>query len=170
MNSRRLGAIVIVILSISLFVVVRSTYARYTTTASNSKDIKVSKWLIKVNSSNVTTSDHSFDIGEIKWDNTGIKATSGTIAPGMSGVFYIVIDASDTNVVCDYEVVIDKDKLPDFISLDTDNEYTGTLKLHEVKKIAFKIKWEDSDNDTDIASQNKEFKIPVTVNVKQHID
>ena len=170
MNSRRLGIVVIIVLCLCLFMVVRNTYSRYNTVTTSDNKVKVAKWLVKVNDSVITSTNREFDIGEIAWDKNGVEAAPGTIAPGMSGTMQIVIDSSDTNVLCDYEIIIDKDKLPDYISLDSMNEYTGNLKMHEVKTVKLKIAWNETDNDNDKGINTEEFKIPVTVNVKQHIN
>ncbi len=170
MNSRRLGIVVIIVLCLCLFMVVRNTYSKYNTVTTSDNKVKVAKWLVKVNDSVITSNDHEFDLGEIAWDNNGVEAAPGTIAPGMSGTISIVIDASDTNVLCDYEIIINKDKLPEYITLDNMNEYTGSLKMNEVKTIKLKIAWKDTETDNDIGINSQEFKIPVTVNVKQHIN
>ena len=170
MNGRRLGIVFIIVLSLCLFMIVRNTYSKYNTISTSDNKVKVAKWLVKVNSSYVTSSEHSFDIGEIAWENNGVDALPGTIAPGMSGIMSIVIDSSEANVLCDYEIIIDEDKLPEYISLSGLNEYTGSLNLHEVRTVKLRISWKETASDTDIGINSEEFKIPVTVNVKQHID
>lgn len=92
----------IISLFISLFLV-QNTYAKYQTTATETANMQIARWKIKVNNQDITSnSTIANTITPIFSGNENTK--DGVIAPRSEGYFDIVIDTTDIDVSFRYEI------------------------------------------------------------------
>lgn len=97
LNKKILIGIVLIGIIASIFLGI--TFSKYTTTVTGNGETEVAKWSFKVN-------DSTEEFATIKLADTYDKTTllNGKIAPGTSGSFDLVIDATDAEVGVEYEV------------------------------------------------------------------
>lgn len=118
-------------------------------------------------------------------DNPNVVA--GKIAPGVKAVADIEVDLTDTKVPVDIITTVDDSELFKGLQLtakiDNENYELGTTKTIELenksgftqkngkKIITLELKWENNSNDLDtiIGTLGGSIKLPITVEVKQHI-
>jgi hypothetical protein len=158
-----------------------TTYAIYKSSATGEATVGTAAWVIKVNGSDIVTTDtFTFGASDITW-NPHVSQVSGKIAPGDTGTITFEIDAtgSEVNVAYDVEVgdikignnVIDNDEID--VVLDPND--TGTLAYaasNMKKNVTLNVVWNAVDSttqnplDVDIAAET--LTIPVTVTVRQN--
>lgn len=101
--------IYIMLFFLSLFCsifIIKSTYAKYATSADGDASIKIARWKILVNNQDIQkNSDLTSIIKPIFEGNDNIA--SGVIAPTSEGYFDILIDATNTDVSFKYEISTD---------------------------------------------------------------
>jgi len=153
------------------------TYSLFFSSTKNNDSLKIARWVVKVNSKNVTESqDHTFTFDELIFDENS-SVEDGMFAPGVSATLPITIDARESDVDVDYEIVIDEEYVPVNKAIKIENlpikgtlsRKSGIVNINDVKLV-----WEDiSDNDeedTSFAINNDSFKIPIVINLRQHVD
>lgn len=107
MNKKKIFIIAGIVALILLSFVSGSTFAKYLTESTTSATLEVAKWSVTqeflVNGKSVTTSDN------VNLANTYDSSTlvNGKIAPGTSGDFKVVIDATGTETGINYQVKFD---------------------------------------------------------------
>ena len=156
--------------------IVAITYSKFFSSSNSNSNLKVARWVVKVNNNVVTKKEHTFTFDEIVFDeNKNVEA--GMFAPGVSAKLPITIDASEADVAVDYEVIISPDYVPVNSAIKIKNvPIKGTIPVDgDVVNIDnLKIVWEDMEGndstDTQFAVNTDLFKIPVGVKLTQHID
>jgi len=163
---------------------IQDTFSLFETNVTATKDLEVGRWKIYLNGEDISL-EETLSLDDFVYTNpTHIE--SGYFAPGSSAEFEIEIDASETDVAIDYDILVDASSLEpypniDFSIIDMDtnqsasnNHFTGIMNLTDasrVKRIKISINWEnDSDydeNDTLLVGQ--EIKFMIDVHFSQHI-
>ena len=114
----------VILLGILLLVAVTSgivavTYSRYMTTANGSSTANIAKWIIRVNGDDIVQ-HNTFDTNTFTWlkdENVG-DVQEDYIAPGVTGVTSIVLDASEAMVDVEYTISVDQSALAAFRDYD----------------------------------------------------
>jgi len=102
--------VIFILILILLVLILRSTFSKYTNTATAVINEDVGKWVIKLNDTDITTEETStkFDMDKVYWDwDNSPHVKYPNVAPGMKGYFDLVIDPTDTDVSIDYTIEVD---------------------------------------------------------------
>lgn len=197
MNKRIFKKILIIaILFMVLFMAYRiiSIYAIFYSEGQGRVVQSNATWTIYLNQTNVTSrNSNTFEVDTFELEENSHVST-GKIAPGTRGSFYIELNPENTNVSIRYDIEIDKTQIPNdsiqIVSIEEIEEgntltktdestYTGIIPLQElqqgkINKIKIKIEWKDIEEnnrkDTLIGTGNSEIlKVPVNVKVTQYL-
>lgn len=197
MNKRIFKKILIIaILFMVLFMAYRiiSIYAIFYSEGQGRVVQNNATWTIYLNQTNVTSrNSNTFEVDTFELEENSHFST-GKIAPGTRGSFYIELNPENTNVSIRYDIEIDKTQIPNdsiqIVSIEEIEEgntltktdestYTGIIPLQEIQqgkinKIKIKIEWKDIEEnnrkDTLIGTGNSEIlKVPVNVKVTQYL-
>lgn len=159
-NDLKFIFIFIVVATISLLYLANTSYAKYKRKADATVQNRIANWNIKVNNEliiNKTTLSH--EITPVIETNEYVK--EGTLAPGVSGYFDIVINAEDVDVDFIYTITGETDNKTPLLDLEiTEYEINGTKVSYgddkvlsgELKKntndtpIRIYFKWNDDEN------------------------
>ncbi len=179
---------VVLLLVVATGSVITLTYSRYTSSATGTSTAGVAAWVVKVNDSDIVASD-TFTASDITWTSSDY-VDDGVIAPGSTGTFTIVIDATESGVAVDYSVSIDSSDLTSANSnititgvsaTNSDFSYangiaTGSLGLNDsAVTLTVSIAWNDENttaantSDTYTGVNVNEISIPVTVTATQKV-
>lgn len=151
-------------------------------------------WNISVNGTQITKgTETQFIIDQITTtENNHVKP--GTLAPGLSGSFDVVINPEDTNVSVRYDVTLNQEelgssnlKIKSILEIQNgyeliktaENTYTGIMTLHEIQngiihKLRVEVEWaddgSDDENDTELGKGDiQQLQIPISVHVIQYL-
>ena len=162
-----------------LLAVTYSTYAIYKSSATGTAEATAAKWVVKVNNTDIVTSDtYTFTASDIVW-NANENVAEGKVAPGTTGTIKLAIDTSEAEVAVDYAVQIGtvtvgsgNNTNNNFAVTAADNQ--GTIDVSsDGKTINLTVEWTATDSDTanpaDMGMAGKGIEIPVTVTLKQHV-
>lgn len=160
------------------------TFSRYIDTTSESYQISVAKFKVKVNNVSVTEGKE-FDLILSPNSNT----YNNKIAPHTNGYFEIEIDPTDSEVSLEYQFSFNLNnidanvQLTDFTINDgepnkiTDNVVKGELKLPTTKhgftesdKIKIKVNWEWTNNEDIVNPVIENTNVSVKSTVRQKIN
>ena len=172
---KRLLLIIIVLLAIISLVAI-DTYALFETSADAENDFDVGEWLILLNNYDVSLT-RTINLNSFQYSQNSHTA-DGYIAPGRSGYFDVLIDASQTEVSVEYDLSIDSSQIEDYPNMvfsirnmDTNqeivgNDYTGVIRLTDSDKtISLRIflTWQNNplydESDTSLIGENLQFEI-----------
>lgn len=197
MNKRIFKKILIIaILFMVLFMAYRiiSIYAIFYSEGQGNVTQNNATWTIYLNQTNVTSKNsNTFEVDTFELEENS-RVSTGKIAPGTKGSFYIELDPKNTNVSIRYDIELDKTQISndsiEIISIEeieeentltktAESTYTGIMPLQEIQqgkinKIKVKVEWknleENNKKDTLIGTENSEIlKIPVNVKVTQYL-
>lgn len=197
MNKRIFKRILIIaILFMVLFMAYRiiSIYAIFYSEGQGKVTQNNATWTIYLNKTDVTSKNsNAFEVDTFELEENSYVST-GKIAPGTKGSFYIELDPKNTNVSIRYDIEIDKTQISndsiEIVSIEeieegntltktSDSTYTGIMSLQEIQqgkinKIKIKIEWknveENNRQDTLIGIGNSAIlKVPVNVKVTQYL-
>lgn len=176
-----------------MILIVVGTYSLFESQRSNTTELEIAKWEIKVNNDLLSGSTSTFSINNFTW-STSPYVMEGKAAPGLNGYFDIVIDPNDTDTSIMYDVTFD------FSNLDSDQfsiteikeiddksivrtgefTYSNIITLDEINNgetntIRVYIEWinDEANNikDSELGTElNTQLAIPVSVNVVQYVD
>jgi len=171
MKKKRILVIVFILLiSISSFYLLQSTYAKYRKKVEQGVQLSLARWNIVLNNQSIA-GQTSISSDVTPYFETNEHIAENVLAPGVTGYFDIEIDASDVDVSFNYLLnIIQNEEYPDIVaygySLDpTSNQIldipedgiTGNV-IHNTPLTSLRIyiKWDDSstnlmDNATDTA-------------------
>ena len=150
-------------------------------------------WNITVNGTQITTGvETQFVVDQITTtENNHVKP--GTLAPGLSGNFVMVISPENTNVSVRYDITLNQEELGEsnlkiksiqeiennYQLIKTgENMYTGVMTLEEIQngiihKIQMEVEWVDdglnNESDTELGMDTEPLQIPITVHVIQYL-
>ena len=150
-------------------------------------------WNITVNGTQITTGvETQFVVDQITTtENNHVKP--GTLAPGLSGNFVMVISPENTNVSVRYDITLNQEDLGEsnlkiksiqeiennYQLIKTgENMYTGVMTLEEIQngiihKIQMEVEWVDdglnNESDTELGMDTEPLQIPITVHVIQYL-
>jgi hypothetical protein len=163
---------------LATIIVVQDAFGLFETNTTTTKDLEVGKWKIYLNGEDISLTE-SITLDDFVYTNPQ-HVESGYFAPGSSAEFEIEIDASETDVAIDYDILVDASSLDSYpniefsiIDMDTNqssvnNHFTGTMNLTDasrVKRLKLSIDWENDpdydENDTSIIGQDIKFVIDV---------
>jgi len=101
MKKKKIMFILVLVILFLLIIAfsIGTSYSKYTTTVKGEGISQIAKWSFKANGENKTMSTIAL---KDTYDNT--KLTDGKIAPGTSGNFTIVVDATGCDVGLSYQV------------------------------------------------------------------
>ena len=169
------------------------SYGLFESERTNTSQIDIAKWQVKVNNDSIDGSTSKFTVDNINWDSSP-NVKEGKIAPGGSGYFDIVIDPNDTDVSIIYNITFDFSNLDEdqfqideIIELDnkpivhTDTyTYSNIMTLddinnNETNTIRVYLSWVNDENnnekDSDLGKvYNNSIEIPITVEILQYMD
>ena len=176
-----------------ILVVTVASYALFESQRTNTSEIEIAKWEIKVNDDLLSGNESTFTVDNFTWE-TSPYVKEGKAAPGLSGYFDIVIDPNDADTSIMYDVAFD------FSNLDSDQfaitsieevdnkaivrtgqyKYSNIISLDDIQNgetntIRVYIEWindeENNEKDSELGKVlNNQISIPVSVNVTQYID
>lgn len=165
-------------------IVVQDAFGLFETNTTTTKDLEVGRWKIYLNGEDISLAE-TITLDDFVYTNPA-HTESGYFAPGSSAEFEIEIDASETDVAIDYDILVDASSLEPYpninfsiIDMDTNqtsvnNHFTGFMNLtnsNHIKRLKLSIDWEnDSDydeNDTLLVGQELSFMIDV--HFSQHV-
>lgn len=175
------------VLVASLAFVGGGTYARYVATAEGNGSVQVAKWAVKVNGSDSNTFDLKFDAK----NNPDIVA--GKIAPGVTATGYVDIDLTDTEVSVEIDCDLGESQgVPAPVEVTVgapvpaDGASNMTVDGNVVKvnggpmngtvRVPVTLTWDsdseatDDDADTAAGKTAGSMTVPVTLQVRQHIE
>ena len=151
-------------------------------------------WNISVNGTQITKgTEAQFIIDQITTtENNHVKP--GTLAPGLSGSFDVLINPEDTNVSVRYDVTLNQEelgssnlKIKSILEIQNgyeliktaENTYTGIMTLQEIQngiihKLRVEVEWADDgsndENDTELGKGDiQQLQIPISVHVIQYL-
>ena len=167
------------VVAVLLLAVTYSTYAIYKSSATGTANATAAAWVVKVNSTDIVTSDtYTFSAADIVWD-ANENVASGKVAPGSTGTITLAIDTSGAEVAVDYLVEIGTVTVNSGANTNTNfavsaTDTTGTIGVtSNGKTITLAVEWTanntTSDNTADMGMAGKGIEIPVTVTLKQHV-
>ena len=169
------------------------SYGLFESERTNTSQIDIAKWQVKVNDDSINGSVSTFTVDNINW-NSSPNVKEGKVAPGGTGYFDIVIDPNDTDVSIIYNITFDFSNLDEdqfvideIIELDnkpivhTDTyTYSNIITLddindNETNTIRVYISWVNDENNNEKDSNlgkvyNNSIEIPITVEILQYMD
>lgn len=178
---------------VMILVVVVGSYALFESQRTNTSELEIAKWEIKVNNDLLSGSTSTFTIDNFTW-STSEYVKEGKAAPGIDGYFDIEIDPNNADTSIRYDVIFDFSNLDsdqfaiteikevDNKSITRTGQYTYSniillddIEDGETNTIRVYIEWINDDNNNEKDSTlglelNKQILIPVSVNVTQYID
>jgi hypothetical protein len=176
----------ILALALLLLLVVASfgTYAIYKSSATSSTTVGTAKWVVKVNTQDIVTSD-TFTVraADINWSGVTHSKVSGKIAPGDSGTVTVLLDATGSEVDVDYVVTLGTVTSTGTgtnnnfsVAPTTPGDLNGTIEYNASsmqKSITFDVVWNWADDTTsnpvDVDWNDATITIPITVTAQQHV-
>ncbi|MBR3230076.1 MAG: hypothetical protein IKF91_04545 [Bacilli bacterium] len=151
----------------------------------------IAKWNIKVNNDNLNDTENTFYVDNISYVNSD-NVNEDRFAPGVTGMFLLVIDPSDTEVSFKYDLSIDLSgneysqiKLDsiegvDGTTLDVNSGvYSRVFSLSEIEagrkdtiKVSFSWENDDANNESDsmLGQSSSTFEIPVNIKFTQYTE
>ena len=153
------------------FSIVQNNYGKYF-------NEEITNWRVVITSDTKELKDTQ----EIKFkveDNSNV--VNGKIAPGLKDRAGLEIDFSDFVGMADIQLLIDDSSLLECfklkVKLDGETYEPDSIRTiyldgnNQIKKVFLEIEWLGNNNelDTSIGVNINELKIPITVNVSQHI-
>ena len=178
---------------VMILLIVVGSYALFESQRTNTSELTVAKWEIKVNDDMLSGSESTFTVNNFTW-STSEYVKEGKAAPGLDGYFDILIDPNDADTSIKYDVTFDFSNLDedqfeiteikeiDDKSIVRTGEYTYSniillddISDGETNTIRVYIEWINDENNNDKDSSlgtvlNTKILIPVTVNVTQYVD
>ena len=178
---------------VMVLIIAVGSYALFESQRTNTSNLEIAKWEIKVNDDMLSGSTSTFTINNFTW-STSQYVKEGKTAPGIDGYFDIEIDPNDADTSIRYDVTFD------FSNLDSDQftiteikevdeksivrtgqyTYSNIISLEDIEDgetntIRVYIEWvNDEDNnvkDSELGTVlNNQLLIPVSVNVTQYIN
>ena len=144
MKKNRTMRVAVLMLALTLLTCcfVGSTFARYTSTYSDTDTVTVAKWSFEVEGTDIVTAEDdaiTFDLFNTIKDTDGSAETdviANKIAPGTKGAFDIDLD-NTSEVTVNYAVTVALDKTCDFIEWaieDVDASYGTLAELNNALK------------------------------------
>ena len=192
MNKKQIiiGSVVLVVLTISFFVV-QDTLAKYRKKVDENISLGLARWDIKLNNERIAGKESiTSDVTPIFEESDYVA--ENVIAPGITGYYDIVIDATEVDVSFSYKltsIVNEVEKYPDIVAygytIDPDNNeeisnyeetgIEGTIAHNtEETKIRVYIKWQDDEGnamdnaeDTALAISKSSIEMHSTFNFTQ---
>lgn len=178
---------------VMILLIVVGSYALFESQRTNTSELTIAKWEIKVNDDMLSGSESTFTVNNFTW-STSEYVKEGKAAPGLDGYFDILIDPNDADTSIKYDVTFDFSNLDedqfevteikeiDDKSIVRTGEYTYSniillddISDGETNTIRVYIEWINDENNNDKDSSlgtvlNTKILIPVTVNVTQYVD
>jgi hypothetical protein len=179
----------VVIITLSLTYLFQTSYAKYRRQISSDLEASIAKWNIKVNDETINGKSTLTKSIKPTFDENDY-VSEDVIAPGSTGYFDIVIDATDVDVDFTYEITesditntltdlkitgyeesnYDKSNIKTF----SDNLKGTISKNTKEKKIRFYIEWIDDDtntmnneDDTTYSINNSSTSITISIKFEQ---
>lgn len=97
--------VILAMILVCLIAIIGGTYSRYVSTGTANVNANIAKWSIKLNGEDASSSAVTKNVALTYSPNSYVK--DGTMAPGSTATFSIVLDPSDSEVAVDYLLHID---------------------------------------------------------------
>ena len=171
--------ILVVAILVLLLAVCFGTYAIYRATGSATGRIKTAAWSVKVNGTDIASTNYTFGVDNITW--TKLTGYNNTIAPGSEGFIEIPIDATGSEVDVVLTATLDSTTLPNgmtaTLASGNDSQIIAYSTATDAMKtnVRINIAWTGSESDTsekdgtDLAVKGTTLSIPVTLTAKQSL-
>ena len=174
-------------------IIAMGSYALFESQRTNTSNVEIAKWDIKVNDDLLSGSESTFTVNTFTW-STSPYVKEGKAAPGLSGYFDIVIDPNNADTSIRYDVTfdfsnLDEDQFNIINIVEKDNKsivrtgqytYSNIFSLDDIDNgetntIRVYIEWindeDNNDKDSELGKElNNQVLIPVSVNVTQYIE
>ncbi len=179
--------ILVVIALLLLISVGYTTYAIYRSKATATGTLTAANWSVKVNNSDITTTDGTltFGVNDINWTGTGAvhMGENGKIVPGDTGTIEFTVDASGSEV----DVIVEASvaaaaNLPSGFTAEVTSGTNGKVEIPYASgenamrtTITVAVTWAGDINDPATKdTEDKGFKtqslsIPVTITARQKL-
>ena len=169
------------------------SYALFESQRTNTSELEIAKWDIKVNDNMLSGSTSTFTVNNFTW-STSEYIKEGKAAPGLNGYFDIEIDPNDADTSIRYDVTFDFSVLDsnqftiteikeiDDKAIVRTGEYTYSniislddINDGETNTIRVYLEWINDENNNEKDSQlgtvlNNQIMIPVAVDVTQYVN
>lgn len=166
-KNKKILFVILILLAIILSFIGGKTFSKYMSQVQGSGTAEIANWVFKVNGTEDLV--QSVDLLSTYNNETLID---NKVAPGTSGHFDIIIDATGSEVGVDYKVKFlnETEKPQNLVFIYNDNEYatiqelqedlSGTINANEDNKtrtitINWEWQYETGSNPTEIASNDK---------------
>lgn len=165
-NKKSILIVALILLAIALSFIGGRTFSKYVSEVNGSGTADIANWVFKVNGQE--DSVQSVDLLSTYNNETLIN---NKVAPGTSGSFNIVVDATGSEVGVDYDITFlnESEKPQNLVFLYNDNTYTtiqdleqdllGTINANEENKtrtitIDWEWQYETGSNENEIAQND----------------
>ena len=164
-----LGLLIILLLVV---VTIGTTYAMYRSTTTGEGTIKIAKWSIKVDGTNIDQASYTFDADDVTWSANPGK--NNTIAPGATGYIDIPVDATGSEVGVIITAELGSVTLPQGMTVTlASGSQTIPYSTDMSTNVRLNIAWSGATTDTtakdtsDKSAQGTTITIPVTLTARQ---
>ena len=147
MNKRLKIALTLVAIILIATLAISLAYSRYFSKITGTGTATVAKWSFKVNG-------QADNLGAITLGNTtedNSKVADGKIAPGTSGSFNVLLDATGTEVALDYTIQFD----------NVSDEFPQNLKFYEFYQLISELNNRRSSEKMDILNFFAKWQKPI---------
>ena len=171
--------ILVAAILVLLLAVCFGTYAIYRATGSATGSIKAAAWSVKVNDTDIASTNYTFDADDIHW--TTLTGYNNTIAPGSEGFIEIPVDADGSQVDVVLTATLGSTTLPTgmtaTLASGDDSKtiaYSSTSGAMETT-VRINIAWAGAESDdatkdsNDLSFQGTTISIPVSLTAKQSL-
>ena len=186
MNHKLRYKIIIFVLFSLLLVtfVILDTYALFETNGTASSQMTIGAWKILVNNTDISQ-NNTITLSNFNYTSSS-HTENGYFAPGTTATFDIIMDASQSNVSVQYELVIDDSQIEDYpninftvLNVDTNqtvpvDNISGVIPLNAVNRtvtLRMSLTWSDNlqydESDTSLIDSDLSFAI--AANFKQYV-
>ena len=168
--------LVFIIFALITTMVITETFALFETNATSTDELTIGAWKIYVNQNDVNLNE-TITLNDFTY-TARTHTENGYFAPGSSGTFDIIIDASESDVSVAYDLDIDNSELTDHPNITfgiknmttnqeiLSNTYNGTLLLNDANRtvtIRITLTWNDQltydPNDSELIGESLSFPI-----------
>lgn len=185
--------LLVVIAFVFIFFTLAGSYALFESEVNGDTDLDISDWVIRLSNKLITTgSTQTIVVNNFTYESSE-NVKSGKIAPGSSGYFDLVLDATACDVAVKYDISFDFNEMDyadniDFIVSEIGGSsvvktgpstYSGIVSLdsinaNEVTTLRVDVLWDDleiyNESDTELGTTaGSKLAIPLSVKAVQHL-
>ncbi len=179
----RIFIISLVVLLFTLLIVV-DTYALFETDRTETGDLSIGKWKIKVDGTDISLLE-SVTLSNFTYSSSS-HTQSGYFAPGMSATFDVEIDTSESDVSVEYDLTVDDEILQEYPNMHfsvsnlnsaevtSGTHFNGVVGVNDAARIItlrITLVWDNLPqyDESDTTLNGGEIEFSIAANFKQYI-